>query len=195
MISEAVNYEGDLVLKSGKFKFGAWGGYAFDDTYSEFDFHLGYAISRHLTFEVWDLYASRDRASINDYQYFDFDRNTTNHLIDASIKYDFNDKLPLTVSWSTLIWGRDLDENNNQNFSSYFELNYRVRVNKTDVTFNLGTNVFANALYADHTNIVDIGLTASQEFKINEQVKIPVWAKVAINPDAEKANLIIGFNF
>jgi len=195
MVSNSANYEGDLILQVNNFKFGAWGGYAFDNEYSEFDFHFGFTISKHLSIEIWDLYASRDRASIDEYDYFDFDRKSTNHLLDASINYSFGNNFPLTICWSSLVWGRDLDEHNNQNFSSYLELAYPINIKDTHVKFYMGTNVFENSMYGSHTNIVNMGLSASRNLKLNEYLSLPVWAKMAINPEAETANLIVGINF
>lgn len=195
MVSNSANYEGDLVLTTGNFNFGAWGGYAFNNEYSEFDFHFGYKLSERLSVELWDLYASRDRASIDEYDYFDLRKETTNHLLDASIHFKCGEKFPLTISWSSLIWGRDLDQHKNQNYSSYLGLDYPVRIRDIKIKFNLGLNVFENSLYGEHTNIVDLGLTASRNLKVNTELQIPIWAKLAINPEAETANLIVGFSF
>jgi len=195
MVSRSINYEGDLVLTNRKFKFGVWGGYAFDNKYSEFDFHTGYKLSENISFEIWDLYASRDRESIDDYEYFDFDKTSTNHLLDASIHFYFNQKFPLKVSWSTMVWGRDLDEYKNQNYSSYLELSYPIVVKKMRLIFYMGINVFENSLYGEKTNLVDIGFTASKDITLNNTLKIPIWARIAINPEAETSNFIIGINF
>jgi len=192
MVSNSVNYEGDLVLTAKNFSVGAWGGYAFDNSYSEFDFHVDYRVSDHFSISIWDLYASRDRSSIDQYNYFDFDRKATNHLIDASMCYSFGQKFPLSVSWSTLIWGRDLDEHGDQNYSSYMELAYPIQVDAMHVQLFAGLNVFENSVYGEHTNIVNMGLTVTKQIDINEKLQIPVWATVALNPEAQIANLIVG---
>lgn len=195
MVSNSANYEGDLLFTSGSFKFGAWGGYAFNNEYSEFDFHIGYRLSENLSVELWDLYASRDRASIDEYDYLDFKQETTNHLLDASLHFKCGNQFPLSISWSTLIWGRDLDHHKNQNYSSYLDLAYPIKIKDTKVDFNLGLNVFENSIYGENTNVIDIGLSASRVLKINSELEIPIWAKLAINPEAETSNLIVGFNF
>ena len=194
MVSRSVNIETDLILKNRNFTFGAWGGYALDNTYSEFNFHLGYNITPQLTFLLWDLYASRDRQSIDDYDYFDFDVKTTNHLYDASLIYSFGKKLPLTIALSTMVWGRDLDENNNQNYSTYLEFNYGVNVEKMKLTCFVGMNMFDNGAYAKKTNLVNVGVKAVKKVKIGE-LTIPVWSTVAINPDSKTANFILGIDF
>ena len=195
MVSNSVNYEGDLVLHAKDFSFGAWGGYAFDNTYSEFDFHMAWQISDRLSFSVWDLYASRDRCSIDDYNYFDFDRKSTNHLLDASVNYVVGEKFPLKISWSTMLWGRDLDAKGNQNYSSYLEVGYPLVTGATNINLFAGLNIFENSTYGEHTNIVNMGLTATKKIKLTENFQIPVWGTIAINPEAESANLIFGLKF
>jgi hypothetical protein len=195
MVSNSINYEADLVVGTPNFSFGAWGGYAFDNEYSEFDFHMDYRLSDRLSISLWDLYASRDRSSIDQYDYFDFDRKTTNHLLDASINYTFGPKFPLSICWSTLLWGRDLDEHGNQNYSSYLELAYPITIGDTNVRFFMGANVFENSTYGENTNIVNMGLTATKQLKINENLQLPIWGTLAVNPEMETANLILGINF
>ncbi|TKG91925.1 hypothetical protein EYV94_20135 [Puteibacter caeruleilacunae] len=195
MISNSSNYEGDLVLRTSNLQLGAWGGYAFNGEYSEFDFHVGYDLSDKFTISVWDLYASRDRSSIDDYDYFDLNRKTTNHLIDISAKYKISNDFPLSVYWSTLVWGRDLNEKNEQRYSSYVELDYPVNIGHSIVDFYAGFNLVEESMYGKDINAVDVGVTATKYFRINDNLTFPLWAKVAINPEAGTSNLILGLQF
>ncbi len=195
MVSNTANFEMDLAYTNNNFTFGAWGGYAFDNTYSEFDFHVGYKFSDHFNVAVWDLFANRDRASIDDYNYLDLDRSTTNHLIDASLNFYFTDNFPLSVSWSTMLYGRDLDENGDQNYSTYVEFGYPVKIGGETVSLFAGLNAFENQVYGESFGFVNIGATATREIKINDNFSLNAWAKVGINPQAETANLILGIGF
>ncbi|MGQ1909895.1 hypothetical protein ACT3CE_08910 [Marinifilum sp. RC60d5] len=195
MVSNTANFEMDLAYTNNNFTFGAWGGYAFDNTYSEFDFHVGYKFSDHFNVAVWDLFANRDRASIDDYNYLDLDKSTTNHLIDASFNFYFTDNFPLSVSWSTMLYGRDLDEDGDQNYSTYVEFGYPVKIGGETVSLFAGLNPFENQVYGESFGFVNIGASATREIKINDNFSLNAWAKVGINPQAETANLILGIGF
>jgi hypothetical protein len=195
MINNSANYEGDLTISNGNLSLGAWGGYAFNGNYSEFDIHMSYLISEKLQLSIWDLYASRDRASIDDYKYFDFDRTTTNHLIDASLLYRVSNQLPGSLYWRTLVWGRDLDEEQNQNYSSYLELRYGFNIDQLKFKAYVGVNVFENSMYAANTNVVNLGLFATKELKITEHLTLPIWFQLAMNPEKETSNMIVGIEF
>ncbi|MFA8436444.1 MAG: hypothetical protein ACEPOZ_18195 [Marinifilaceae bacterium] len=195
MVSNSANFEMDMSYKTDKFTFGAWGGYAFDNTYSEFDFHIGYKFNDYVDVAIWDLYANRDRASIDQYNYFDFDRATTNHLIDATVNFHFGEKFPMRMSVSTMLWGRDLDEHGNQNYSTYLEFGYPVQLAGHKVDLFAGMNVFENCVYGQSTGFVHVGATGYKTIKITDRFSVPVWATVAVNPQAETANLILGITF
>ncbi|MCT4637905.1 MAG: hypothetical protein N4A72_09370 [Bacteroidales bacterium] len=195
MVNNSANIETDITYSSKRLNIGVWGGYAFNNKYSEFDLHLSYKITKNISLSVWDLYASRDRESIDKYNYFDLKRESTNHLIDATLSYNFGNKLPLTIKWSTMLWGRDLDINGNQRYSSYAELEYRYKFKKTEINCFAGLNVFRNSMYAKHTNIVNTGIKIQNNISVMEKAEIPVWAIIALNPDAKTANMILGISF
>lgn len=195
MVSNSTNVETDMVYTNDNFTFGAWGGYALDNTYSEFDFHVGYKFSDHFNVAVWDLFANRDRASIDDYSYLDLDKSTTNHVIDASFNFYFTEKFPLSLSVSTMLFGRDLDADGDQNYSTYVEFGYPVKIGEQSVSFFAGLNAFEDQAYGDSFGFVNIGATTSKNIKITDNISLDTWAKVAINPQAETANLIFGINF
>ena len=195
MVSNAANFEMDVAYTNENFTFGAWGGYAFDNTYSEFDFHVGYKFNDHFNVAVWDLFANRDRASIDDYNYLDLDRKTTNHLIDASFNFYFTEQFPLSLSVCTMLYGRDLDADGDQNYSTYIEFGYPIKIGGEKLSLFAGLNPFENQVYGKSVGFVNIGATASREIKINDKFSLDTWAKVAINPQAETANLIFGVNF
>lgn len=195
MVSNSANLEVDMAYTNKNFTFGAWGGYALDNTYSEFDFHVGYKFNEFVNIAVWDLFANRDRASIDDYNYFDLDKKTTNHLIDATVNFNFGEKFPLTASWSTMLYGRDLNAEGNQNYSSYLELGYPATISGQKISFFAGMNMFEECVYGQSVGFVNVGASASHDIKISDNYSLSTWAKIAINPQAETANLIFGVNF
>jgi len=195
MVNNSANFEVDMAYTNKNFTFAAYGGYAFDNSYSEFDFHVGYKFNDHFNIAVWDLFANRDRATINDYNYLDLDKSTTNHLIDASLNFYFTDNFPLSISLNTMLYGRDLDANGDQNYSTYVEFGYPVKIGGETVSLFAGLNAFENQVYGENFGFVDIGATVTRTVKITENFSLITWAKVAINPEAETGNLIFGINF
>ncbi|MDC1107250.1 hypothetical protein OAT16_11120 [Prolixibacteraceae bacterium] len=195
MVSKSVNIETDLQFQWNRFQFGIYGGYGLQkNTYSEFDLHMSYRLGRNLTISIWDLYASRDRNSIDDYDYMDWDQATTNHLINADLHYKVGHS-PLSIMWSTLLWGRDLDAEGNQNYSSYLEATYGMYAGDSKLTFFVGANMFDDGLYADRTAIVNVGVGCQNHIQLTEKKQLPVWAKVVLNPEVKQANLIFGLGF
>jgi len=50
----------------------------------------------------------------------------------------------------------------------------------------------AEGAYSDGANIVNIGLSASRDIKISNQLSIPAFAKVVMNPYADKVYFVFG---
>ena len=195
MVSNSTNVEVDMVYTNDNFTFGAWGGYALDNEYSEFDFHVGYKFNDHFNVAVWDLFANRALQSIDDHDYLDLDRKTTNHLIDASLNFYFTDKFPLSVSVSTMLYGVDIDADGDQNYSTYVEFGYPVKIGEQSVSFFAGLNALEDSTYGESFGFVNIGATTGKNIKITENFSLDTWAKIGINPQAGSANLIFGVNF
>ncbi|QZT37932.1 hypothetical protein K5X82_03285 [Halosquirtibacter xylanolyticus] len=192
MVSNSVNIETDLQFNFSRFQLGFYGGYALEKgEYSEFDIHCFYNITNNLRLSIWDFYASRGKASIDEYDYFDFDRLTTNHLINADLYYRRGNS-PISLLWSTFLWGCDLDTDGDQRYSSYFELDYHFKVGTNNLTIFAGANVFDESAYATKTAFVNVGISCQNHIKINDNFKLLVWAKVAMNPEKKTSNLIFG---
>jgi hypothetical protein len=197
-VSSAPCFEGSLSVSTGGFTIGYWGGYAFDNTYSEFDIYANYSIGG-FTLAVTDLYVISDEDNLPTYRpnqrYFDFDQKTTSHNFDVTASYQFGEKFPLKVGLSSMVWGADRDENGDQRYSTYLELGYPVKVNETTtLDFFIGgvLNNEASA-YGDCAGVVNTGLTGTKKLKISDKFSMPVSATIAINPQRETGFLILAF--
>lgn len=102
-----LNNDVSISDNNGHFKFGLWGGMAVDGDYKEADVYFNF---NHSGFNValWDLW-NFSKGIPGNGKYFTWDARKTSHLTDLSISYDFNYAchFPLTLSWATLIQGRD----------------------------------------------------------------------------------------
>ena len=198
-VSSAPCFEGSLALKTGGFEVGYWGGYAFDNTYSEFDFYTSYSF-KNFKISLWDLYVIGDednQASYNPNQkYGNFNRETTSHNFDLTLAYNFGEKFPLNVAISTMVWGADRDENGDQRYSTYLELGYPVKINdKSKLDFFLGTVLNdKETVYGESFGVVHTGVTGTRKVKFTDSFSLPVSATIAINPQREIGYLILAIS-
>ncbi len=195
-VSSAPCFEGSLSVKTSGFEVGYWGGYAFDNTYSEFDFYTSYSIGN-FKVSVWDLYVINDENNLSSYhpnqKYFNFDQKTTSHNFDVTLAYQFGEKFPLSIAISSMVWGADRDAQGDQRYSTYLELGYPVQLNEKDkLNFFMGT-VLNNdeSAYGDSFGVVHTGVTGTRKVKITDSFSMPVSATIAINPQKEIGFLIL----
>lgn len=191
-VSSAPVFASSLSLSSGQFTIGFWGGYAFDNTYSEFDIFASYSVGG-FSVSVTDLYVYNDYlANNNNHRYFNFDQKTTLHNFDATLAYQLQGSFPLKIAASTMLWGADRDVDGDQRYSSYVELSYPLEINEENtLNFFMGTSLLdkANA-YGNGFGVVNAGVTGFRKVPITENYSLPLTATVAFNPQAEYGYLI-----
>lgn len=195
-VSSAPCFEGALSASIGGFTLGYWGGYAFDNTYSEFDIFASYSVGN-FSIGFVDLYVIGDENNLATYhpeqKYWHFDRTTTAHNIDVTASYVISEKFPLKVALSSMVWGGDRDANGDQRYSTYLELGYPVSVSNTmTLDFFLGA-VLNNgeSAYGDSAGIVHAGVTGTKQVALNKRFALPVSATLAMNPQKQIGFLIL----
>lgn len=195
-VSSAPCFEGSLSVTKGNFTIGYWGGYAFDNTYSEFDLYGSYSIGN-FTFSFIDLYVMSDEDNLSSYhpdqKYWDLNRETTTHNLDLTASYQFGEKFPLTVSYSTMVWGADRDAEGKQRFSNYLEAKYPVNLaHNTNLSLFCGMTLNDKAgAYGDGMGVVNVGVSSTRLIRINEKIAFPVSATIAMNPQKEIGFLVL----
>lgn len=102
-----LNNDVSISDNNGHFKLGLWGGMAVDGDYKEADVYFNFNHSG-FNLAVWDLWNFSDGIP-GDGRYFNWSARETSHLTDVAISYDFGVKcgFPLSLSWATLVQGRD----------------------------------------------------------------------------------------
>lgn len=180
------------ISKDKSFKAGLWGGCGFTGEYKEFDYFVSYT-KKGFTLAVWDInnFTGREGAKI-----FDYKAATTSHFIDVTASYQFQGKVPLKFSWSTIVAGRDfyLDANGNakNRFSNYVQVDCPVYT-KNDLTLGLylgGAFAFGREdhFYGNHPNIVNAGVSLSKTVSVLG-LKFPVSATGMWNPEQNYGGL------
>lgn len=178
--------------KKQNFTVGFWGGNGFDGKYTEVDYYVQYK-HKGLTIGLWDLF---NTTNVVHPEVFNYDKNTTTHLIDLRTSYRFSEQFPLRVEADIILYGNDkkltADLDYKNRYSTYVELGYPLIKDENitlDAYMGAGFSLDGRSnLYLTDPNsnfgIVNTGLKASKDISIL-QYKLPVYAGIMWNP-AEK---------
>jgi len=182
--------EPTLNFQTGKFTYGAWGSYAFDESYREVDFYVQYNTPL-FQFSVYDLYNPHKDFENSDF--FDFDSDNSVHFFDGVIKYKGCEKFPVSVMASMMFYGEiDRDANNDQRYSTYLEFGYSKFIGGKKVAWAFGVTPY-KGFYADEINVVNMSMAVYDKIKFGEHYSLPVRAGLYLNPVKER--LIMTFAF
>ena len=169
---------------------GIWFAQSIDGNYTELDLYFSYNF-RNFTFTLYDYYCPPSIET--SHEITNYDRNTTKHTIEMNLAFNGTEQLPLNVLVATMVYGDDINTENNKNYySTYVELGYSTEIENNTLDLFLGFNMF-ESYYGDQFGIVNAGLTASRNLKLNETFEIPVQASIITNPMANSLFLNFGF--
>lgn len=128
----------------------------------------------------------------NSNKYFNYKAHSTKHIFEATAGYDFG---LLALNWNTNFAGSDYTKSNGKRaYSSYFEASALFKLRDFDCSAEIGLTPWEGA-YSDKFNVTNIGITITKEIKISNSFDIPIFAKVVVNPNTEKAYFIFGITF
>lgn len=178
--------------KKQNFTVGIWGGNGFDGKYTEVNYYVQYK-HKGLSLGIWDLF---NTTNVIHPEVFNYDKNTTTHLIDFRSSYRFPEQFPLRIEADIILYGNDreltTDLDYKNRYSTYVEVGYPLIKNE-DITLDsfIGAGFSLDGksnLYSTdpdrNLSIVNAGLKASKDISIL-QYKLPVYADIMWNP-AEK---------
>lgn len=198
-----LNYTSGIVATSevgidvGGFSFSAEGIINAIDPYGykEINLYAGYTWNG-LNITLADFFSSE-----NPLKYFEYDNSKTNHILEASLTYEFQN-IPIWASVATSLWGADKDDDTwtKQLYSTYLEVGGYYDFNETSsLTLTLGAGM-PNSVYSYYANkvtICNVDLTYQKVVELNDAVSMPLTVSVVSNP-AQKllfANFGIGIAF
>ena len=187
--------------ESGSFTTGFWGGMSMsndaDDThYKEINYYMQYA-KNGFSIGLWDLFNTRGVASPD---VWDYDKETSGHLLDLRTSYNFGESFPLTLEADFLLFGSgdsqyDMDGDFEQRTSTYVQVSYPLVSNsKVNLNGYVGAGFSLNGdthLYGDgeeNFDIVNVGIKASKTLKFMD-LSIPVSATTMWNPSTKIARV------
>ncbi|RUT79166.1 TorF family putative porin [Ancylomarina longa] len=197
---------------------GAWGAYSLGGTNNaqEFDLYLGYTFLKDLmSITLTDYYFPIEGAN---YDYFEFNHNKTGHVLEGTIGFNGNEKIPFGFLLAVNFWGADAasisegSSNINQKtgiqYSTYAEISYSHSMSNdvdfnTFIGFNLTDPKTANpnsgfngesGYYGSKAGIVNLGCTLTKNVEINDKFSLPVSASIITNPVDKKIFFVFGFS-
>jgi len=202
IISPSMTAMGDIHYtfdKKRNFSVGVWGGNSFDGKYTEVDYYVQYK-HKGLTIGLWDLF---NTINVEHPEVFNYDKNTTTHLIDLRTSYRFSQEFPLRIEADIILYGNDKELNSDSNYknrySTYVELGYPI-IKNDDITLDayMGAGFSLDGktnLYIKDPDrnfgIVNTGLKASKDISIF-QYKLPVFAGIMWNPTEKYTRMQLG---
>lgn len=207
-VSKGLTFDNEFAISDNgnHLRFGLWGGMQINGDYKEFDWYTSYTLGG-FNVAVWDIYNFSDGLWPEDskqYRYFNYNCHNTGHFIDAAIGYDFSHHgLPLSLTWTTLVAGRDRGSEDTRNiYSSWVQAAYTIYENdqfKVDASvagaFALN-NYKGNAndnFYGKSNGVNDVRLSCTYKLKIAKH-DFPITSQAMWNPEANKAYFRVAVN-
>lgn len=197
-----VSLQPTITMSAGNFSATAWGSVDFASTpYKEMDITLAYILGP-VTLSLADLYweggaGNRDLISRN---YFTFD-NHTPHRIEVGASWIVWKKLPLTLSWYTILFGAaDINCEGNRAYSSFFEIAYPFQLKGLGMKAGVGVvpwNAYGTYGIDRDFYVQNIFLNVGKTWKIRgcDDMNIGLFTNLIWNPALEDVNFVGGFSF
>ena len=180
-------------ISVGDFTFGLWGSFALNvANANETDWYLRYKIKNFLSIQFSDVFFSNDTLKSNNY--LNYNKKTTGHQLNASINLLGTEEIPLGIHFDFFFYTSiDLDKNGKDRFTSYFELNYALKLQNIDIKPFLGFTPW-EGYWGNRFGVVNTGLAFSKNIPITEKYSLPINCKFIINPQAENVFFVFGIS-
>lgn len=152
--------------------------------YKEIELILSYSVGK-FEFCLEDIWCGKGN-------YFDYKSNSTNHLFELNVEYDFG---PVVVEWNTFFAGDDArTKSGKRAYSSYFEANMPFKLGGFDWKATLGVVPYSTPLYrVKGFGVTNLGLQVGKDIKITNSFSLPIFIDLMTNPYAKDAFLAVGF--
>lgn len=186
----------------GNFTIGTWGAFSMSDglTVQETDLYLSYNIRDMFTLTMTDYFLPDELLDNNNF--FEFEEDSTGHLLEASLSFDGTDKIPFTLLAAVNFWGADaMKADGKKQYSTYLELGFNGKCKDVDYNLFMGftpTNPDKEkeeiGFYGPSAGVINLGITVSREIPITCKYSLPITTSLILNPQAENIFLIVGIS-
>ena len=111
------------------------------------------------------------------------------------------EKVPITVAWETLLWGRDYKnfgdgnpENDVRQFTSYFQISYPFQILKyIDCEAGVGAYPWSSELVGtEGFSVTNVFFNTSKIWKLDFGMRLGVHVRASYNPAFDQFNLVGG---
>ena len=184
-----------LSMNLGNFSATAWGSVDFNAAYKEMDITLTYQWGP-VTLSVADLYWTGHK----DDRYFSVGK-TSPHRIEIGAGWEVSDKVPVTLSWYTILFGAaDVNHKGERAYASYCEVSYPFAVKDIDLRAGVGVVPWnANATYMTGDRgfcVQNVFLNAGRSwtFRHAAGLCLGLFSNLNWNPALEDVNFVCGIS-
>jgi len=190
-IWRGVNYSESPVIQpsigytNNKLNVMIWASYPFERrAYSEVDFTAEYQILTKLKIGITDYFAINDSVGAK-HNFFNLERKTTMHMLDAYAIYNPAKKIPVSLLYSLWFWGADRNQLTfEQNFSSYIEAKYEKSFVKCKTSAFVGMTL-GQGFYASRAALVNLGVGISKLIPVSNCLTLPAKVEFILNPETQ----------
>jgi hypothetical protein len=192
-LSPSPSVQPSLGLNIGKLSIGTWAAYSFaPELFQEVDLFLTYE-TQYVSFTINDYYNPLDTIAFAG-DYFHLSNASTRHTLEGMVNLNGPESFPVSLVAGVMIYGNDRDEEGNNLYSTYLELNYATSIKDIELMPFIGITP-AKGYYGDKFGVMNMGITAVRNIKISDNYQIPVKGSFIINPQQEKVFFVIGITF
>ena len=187
-----------LSVSCGGFELGTWGAYSLSNNAfaaDEIDFWMSYTHKFKSGVSITAI-ATDYYFPMAGVKFFNFNNHDAlepgAHTLEMGLSITGPESFPLTLSGYANVHN---DAGNN----TYFQLDYPVSVNNTDLSIFCGVagGSKSNPDYygTEKLAVINLGLSAVREIKLSESFSLPLTVSFILNPKAEIAHLVVGVSF
>ena len=186
------NIVGEAYIGYKGWTLGMWATTNYSGTFYEPDIYISYS-PKNFVFTLYDFDSGQGK------DYFNFNNKQTTHIDELSVKYTVSEKIPLSLTLGTIIWGADkkidfydstgqaiLKDANN--FSTYVEAVYPFAINEISITPTIGFTTHKSYTYsATGFSFINVGLTFEKRIRVSDKLSIPIGYSFIYNQGQKRA--------
>ena len=197
-IGSGASVQPSLGLAYKGFSIGAWGSTSLREGFKELDLSAGYSVGG-FSVGVTDYWWGGQR--LGDGRFAPYFKYGDTHYFEGTLAYEFGEKFPLGISWSTMFAGNLDKVDGERKFSTYIELGYDFRIKGVDLTCAVGVApwdapAWLTPRWGDKGfQVSNISLKASKTVRITDSYSLPVFVQAVASPATDDASLVFGISF